>query len=527
MFGLSSLTNLLRRKASSAFEPGQTGPAYDAAGAGRRTSTWRPTAAAVNTILFASADALRSRSRDIVRKNAWAQQGVQRYASNAIGTGIKPQSLHPDKNVRKAIQKLWTRWTDDADAHGVTDFYGQQRTVAVALKEAGEVFARLRPRLESDGLSVPLQVQLIEAEHVPLNLNMPGQNGNIVRAGIEFDPLGRRVAYHMYREHPGDISLVNNPNQIVRVPAADVIHVFEPLRPGQIRGVPGMATVLLKIFEFDQYEDGELVRNRDAAQFSGFIKDDPQALAALADGGAADKILPTIPGVDPATGSSIELTALEPGTFQKLREAEDVVFAKPAGQAEGYDSFMKWVLRAIAAGLGIPYETLTGDLSGVNYSSIRAGMLEFRRAVEQFQHSVFVFQFCRPIWARWMDTAVFSGALPMSARDYRVNRGDWVDVKWIPQGFGWVDPAKEVAAAKDAIRSGLSSRTQEVAARGYDSEDIDAEQAVDNARADDLGVVYDSDGRRAASGSPATPAADEQQQDQADTEKSAGQGKAA
>jgi lambda family phage portal protein len=498
VIGARAIAGVLRRTASW-LVPAAT-PAYDAAGHGRRTVGWHPTTAAINAILFGSADILRARSRDLARKNPWMAQAVGRYASNIVGTGIKPQSQHPDAAVRKQIQKLWNRWTDDADAHGVTDFYGMQRTAVLAIKEAGEIFARIRPRLASDGLSVPLQIQLIEAEHVPLNLNMPLPGGNIVRAGIEFDPLGRRVAYHMYREHPGDMTLLGNPNQIVRVPAADIIHVFEPLRPGQIRGVPGMASTLLRLYEFDQYEDAELVRNRDAAQFSGFVKDDPQYLAAMADGIPAEKMMPTKPGIDHATGTGVELLKLEPGTFQKLRDGETIEFAKPAGQADGYDNFMKWVLRAIAAGGGITYEQLTGDLSGVNYSSIRAGALEFRRAAEQFQHSVVVFQFCRPVWPRWMDAAVLLGAFDVSARDYQKNRADWLDVKWVPQGWGWVDPWKEVQAAKDAVRSGFSSRSQEVSGRGFDAEDIDAENAADNARADALGVAYDSDGRRAASG---------------------------
>lgn len=518
MIGGKAIAGVLHR-AATWFDTRPVAPAYDAAGQGRRTQNWQPTAAAINAILFSSADALRSRSRDMVRKNPWAVQGVQRFASNAIGTGIKPRSQHPDENARKIVQKLWTRWTDESDAHGVTDFYGQQRTVALAIKEAGEVFARIRPRRPEDGLSVPLQIQLIEAEHVPMNVNIPGANGNVVRAGIEFDTIGRRVAYHMYREHPGDTALLGNPNQLVRVPASEVIHVFEPLRPGQIRGIPGMAPALLRLYEFDQYEDGELVRNRDASQFSGFIRDDPQALAALAEGGTPPAMMPSAPATDQTTGSGVELLALEPGTFQKLRETEDVVFASPAGQARGYNDFMRWVLRAIAAAIGVPYETLTGDLTSVNYSSIRAGMLEFRRAVEQFQHSVFVFQFCRPIWLRWIETAVLSDALGVSATAFARDRSLWSDVKWIPQGWAWVDPQKEVKASNDAIRAGLSSRTQEVAATGYDAEEIDAENAADNARADRLGVAYDSDGRRssgaAAATQSSTQSSDPNNQDQA------------
>ncbi|HYD05938.1 MAG TPA: phage portal protein, partial [Reyranella sp.] len=313
MIGSRTIAKALRA-AASWVAPSDPTPAYEGATQGRRLGRWQASAEGINSILFASADILRARSRDMARKNPWAQQARNRRTSNAIGTGIKPQSLHPDKAVRRQIHTKWRRWVKESDAHGVTNFYGQQAMVSNALFEAGEVFARFRPRLAADGLSVPLQLQLIEAEHVPLNLNIPGQNGNVVRAGIEFDRLGRRVAYHMYREHPGDATLLGNPNQLVRVPASEVLHVFEPLRPGQIRGIPMMAGVLLRLYEFDQYEDAELVRNKDAAMFSGFVRDDPQYLAAMADGAAPDKMMPTKPGTDAATGDGIELLALEAGT---------------------------------------------------------------------------------------------------------------------------------------------------------------------------------------------------------------------
>lgn len=506
MLGAQTIASSLRRAALwfGGTEPAT--PAYDAAGHSRRTAGWRPTSGSINAILYQSAETLRARSRDMARKNPWAISGINKYASNAIGTGIKPQSGHPDKDVRKSIQDLWNDWTDESDAHGVTDFYGQQKIAVTSIKEAGEIFARLRPRLASDGLTVPLQVQLIAPEHVPVSMNQTLTGGNVIRQGIEFDGLGRRAAYHMYREYPGDMTTIGNINEMVRVPASEVVHVFDPIQPGQIRGIPGLAAVLLRLYEFDQYEDGELVRNRDAAMFSGFIRDDVQSIAAIADGVSdGDKLMASIAGIDGTTGDAIDLVKLEPGTFQKLRLGEEVELATPGGMAEGYADFMRWVLRAIAAGLGVTYEQLTGDLSGVNYSSIRAGMMEFRRAMEQFQHSVFVFQFCRPVWGRWMDQAVLSGALAVGALEYRRNLRLWRKVKWVPQGWGWVDPVKEVAAAKDAIRAGLSSRSQEVSATGYDAEDIDAENAEDNARADDLGVAYDSDGRRPATGNYTSP----------------------
>jgi len=159
--------------------------------------------------------------------------------------------------------------------------------------------------------------------------------------------------------------------------------------------------------------------------------------------------------------------------------------------------------RAVAAAIGITYEQLTGDLTGVNYSSIRAGLLEFRRRCEMIQHSVLVHQLCRPIWQAWLRQTVLAGAIeaPGFARRPR----DYTACKWVPQGWQWVDPEKEFKALLLAIRAGLMSRSEAVSAFGYDAEDVDREIATDNARADSLGLVFDSDPRKVATTGAAQP----------------------
>jgi lambda family phage portal protein len=447
---------------------------YEAAAMTRRTTGWSPVASDVNTLVFRNADTLRSRSRDMVRRNPWATNALDAFVGNCIGTGIKPQSLHTDAEQREQIQALWLRWTDEADATGLTDFYGLQALACRSVMEAGECFIRLRPRLPKDGLSVPLQLQLLEAEHLPTNETRKLENGNYIRAGIEFNGIGKRVAYHLYREHPGDALNPMASTELVRVPAESVLHLFRPIRPGQLRGQPWLTQVLIKLYELDQYDDAELVRKKTAAMFAGFVtKNAPEDV--LVGEGAAD-------------ASGVAIAGLEPGTLQVLLPGEDVKFSSPADVGASYETFMRVQLRSIAAGMGITYEQLTGDLTGVNYSSIRAGLLEFRRRCEQFQHQVIVFQMCRPIWRAWIDAAVLAGALPAGDGNY--------DVKWIPPGFAWVDPLKDIKAQIMAVRAGFKSRAEVISEQGYDAEEIDREIAADNARADLLGLEYDSDPRK-------------------------------
>jgi lambda family phage portal protein len=186
--------------------------------------------------------------------------------------------------------------------------------------------------------------------------------------------------------------------------------------------------------------------------------------------------------------------------LQVLLPGEDVKFSTPADVGATYETFMRVQLRSIAAGMGITYEQLTGDLTGVNYSSIRAGLLEFRRRCEAFQHQVIVFQMCRPIWRAWIDAAVLAGALPR-ARDL----APYYDVKWIPPGFAWVDPLKDIKAQIMAVRAGFKSRAEVVSEQGYDAEEIDSEIAADNARADELGLEYDSDPRKEPANASTVP----------------------
>ncbi|MBF0188965.1 MAG: phage portal protein [Magnetococcales bacterium] len=454
---------------------------YEGAATGRRLGSWQPSGDGVNAMLFRDASLMRSRSRDLVRRNAWAANAVDSLVANLVGTGIKPQSTHTDPAIKEQIQALWLEWTKEADTHGMLGFYGLQALSTRAMIEGGEVLIRLRNRLERDGLSVPLQIQVLEPDHLPSAMIQDLSGGRRIRAGIEFDRIGRRVAYHLYREHPGEMPMQFRTGETSRVPASDICHVFKPLRPGQLRGEPWFAQALVKLHELDQYDDAELVRKKTAALIAGFItKPDPD----LGVGGEDDQ--------EPDDDGAVAVT-WAPGTMQVLLPGEDVKFSDPADVGGQYAEFMRIQLRAVAMGLGLTYEQLTGDLTGVNYSSIRAGMVEFRRRMEQLQRMIIIHQFCRPVWQRWMDQAVLAGSLNLP--DYAKRRREYQQVKWIPQGWQWVDPQKEFNAVVLAIRAGLISRSEAVSTYGYDIEEIDREIAADNQRADDLGLVFDSDAR--------------------------------
>jgi lambda family phage portal protein len=453
-----------------------------------RIAGFRPSNTEVNQTIIADGDLMRARSRKMERENPYVSGALDTFTANAVGSGITPRSLHPDPKVRQLIRETFEKWTKQADANGTLDFYGLETLACRTIQRDGEVLIRKRFRRLEDGLTVPFQLQLIEADHLPYWKSESTPTG-YTRAGIEFDLIGRRQAYHLYRDHPGG-NFPSTDANLYRVPADQILHCYQVKRPGQIRGVPWITPTLVKLYDLNQLMDAALVRTKVSMLLSVWIK-------STGGGGFA------MPG-ETSRGNGTVDAQLEPGAVLHLKPGEDPEFLTPPEPGIGFEAFVNQTLRAVAKGLGLTYEQLTGDLSNVNYSSIRAGILEFRRWCEAYQYQVLVFQFCEQIWPDFMQAAMLAGAFPAElVNQYAKDPAPFLAHEWDTPGWPWVDPAKEVQAAKDAIRSGLSSRVREVGARGVSSEQIDKEQAADNTRADDLGLKYDSDGRVAAAGAAA------------------------
>lgn len=458
--------------------PGQRPQAFDAGRANRRLRALPTATAEINRLIRTYGKNVTARSRYLAANNPWAASAKETFVSAMVGAGIKPSSLIGDPKLKAEIQELWLDWTDEADADGLTDFYGLQAVIAAEMFEAGECFIRLRPRGPEDGLSVPLQLQILPAELLPLNDNRSLGNGRRVECGIEFNGIGRRVAYHFLRQHPGsDQQFGGMAGDKTRVPAEEVLHLFKPIRAGQIRGIPHTLSAMVTMATLDAYEDAELERKRIASLFAGFVlrKGEDGEDHPLEGGDAVDD------------GGSI---ALEPGAMVDLLPGEDVKFAEPADVGGNYEAFLYRQLLRAAAGFGVPYAAMTGDLRQTSYGSIRAGLVEFRRRIEAMQHHVIVYQFCRPVWQRWFRDAVLTDALSISPGTFLSDERGHLRVKWHTPRWEWIDPLKDRQAEKLAVDSGFKSRSDVIEAEGYDPEETDMRIKQDKNREAELGLSF-------------------------------------
>lgn len=477
--------------------------AFDAGKAGRRLRSVPTSQAAINAQIRRYGKSVLARSRYLAANNPHAASAKETFVSALVGCGIKPSSLSANESVKKALEAAWYDWTDEADADWLTDFYGLQSVVAAEMFEAGECFVRIRPRFPEDGLTVPMQLQLLPAEMLDINYNIMLQNGARIECGIEFDQIGRRVAYHFWRQHPDtDVMFTAAAGVRTVVPASEVLHLYKPMRAGQVRGIPHTLSAIVTLAILDQYEDAELERKRIAALFGAFVtRPVPED--------------PTHPLGDASEVGDKPSLPLEPGATIDLEPGEDVKFAEPADVGGNYEAFLYRQLLKAAAGFGVPYAAMTGDLRQTSYGSIRAGLIEFRRRVEAMQHSVMVFQFCRPIWQRWVTDAILSGAIKVSPSDFAKNKREILRVKWMPPRWEWIDPLKDLQAERLAVRAGFKARSDVIEEMGEDPIETDSRILADLKRAEAGSMVFDSNAGQVSNAgvTQARPAGSELPQD--------------
>jgi lambda family phage portal protein len=424
--------------------------AWDASKSGSRLSKWWPPRTDFATILNPAI--LKARARDADRNNPWAHRAVNLLRDYVISTGIVPMMDTADTALRARVHALWSAWCETADFTGRHHFHQLQAQAFRSCLIDGEVIGLIRP-------GPTLQIQVLASEF----LDYSRDNAEDIMGGIQYDAEGRRVGYWLYQKHPAQP--LNPVSELV--PADRVIHLYAPLQPGFERGVSWLAPALVPLYELQTFLEASLVRARTGSLFAGFIRS--------ADG------TPILFNSD--TGD----TTFEPGSMARLRPGDEIQFSTPPDPSQSFASFVNTQLRAISSALSLPYELCTGDLPQITFASGRAGLLAFERTCDAIVQ-MFAHQFCRPVWLWWSRIMVATGELPETILT--------APVRWTGVPIPTLDSRMETQSTIQKIRAGLMSRNEAVRSSGVDIESLDREIAADNARADQLGLIFDSDPRK-------------------------------
>lgn len=454
---------------------------YDGAMFGRRTAGWRATNASANVAIKGALPTLRARSRDLSRNTWWGNRIKTVFVAHAVGAGIMPKPDTGNKALDKRVKAAWKKWGKHCDAEGQLNIHGLIALATGCIVESGEVLGRMVPVSVNDvprGV-VPLELQLLEPDHLDSSRDLVMTTDAIVDQGIEYNRRGKRKGYWIHPVHPGARGLTM-PSASVRVDASDMLHVFRKDRIGQGRGVPWLAPVMLKGRDVADLEEAVVVKARIEACLAAFIKTNNTARTL------ANKRDETKPD-----GTTRRIENFSPGMVAYMDQGEELQTVNPSSSIQ-FDAVLKTAFQSLAAGAGITYDQLTGDLSRANFSSLRAGKIEFRRIVEQFQHLTLVAMFLEPLWDRWIEQAVDAGVLPRRAGGY--------PVEWIMPANEPIDPMKDMQADILAVRSGRMTWPQFVAAWG-----VDPDTQLDEIESwlkdiDKRKIVLDTDPRRPANG---------------------------
>ncbi len=458
---------------------------YAAARLSRLTAGWAQSDSSADTELSSSLRVLRTRSRALVRDAAYAERAKRIIQNNVIGNGIGLQARvmigdQLNERLNDEIERAWTEWCRAEHSHtgGTLHFADLERAMMAQIFETGEIFIRKHFRAFG-GSRVPLALELIEAERIADEFHpSAAAASNIVRMGVEVDEFYRPDGYWIRKLHPGELRLSQfRTDEIERVPADQILHLRIVDRWPQTRAEPWMHAVARRLNDMDGYSEAEIIAARGAASYMATIETTEDY------------------GTDTGDGTGKKEVVIEPGIVERLAPGEKLNMLSPNRPNNAMDPFMRMMLREVAAGISVSYESLSRDYSQSNYSSSRLALLDDRDLWRALQ-TWFIRAFRLPLHRVWLQQAVLARALPtLTVEAYALDRESFEAVQFKPRGWSWIDPTKEVAAYKEAIKAGLETQTSVIAktAEGRDLFDVLTEREEELRLAREKGLVFDTD----------------------------------
>jgi lambda family phage portal protein len=469
---------------------------YTGAAGTRLTLDWIATILSADQEIRGNLRLLRARGRELSRNNPIAKNFLNLLAANVVGhKGIsyRPQVRNNDGKladpINKAIAAAWEDWgkRGNCTVDGKLSWRALQDLVVKNTASDGEVFIRKIGGFR--GNKYRFALQLIDADQVDHLYNVPpSKDGNEIRLGVEVDKWGRPLAYYVNPGHPSDIggSLLRE-----RVPADQIIHLFDAERISQTRGVTWFHAVMMQLRMLEGYIEAELVAARTGAAKMGWLEHvDAEGYE------------------DPNPDRKYTFDA-SPGTIETLPPGMKFVSWNPDHPSNAFPNFVVTIMRQIATGLGVSYNALASDLVGVNYSSMRSGLLIERDQWKRDQ-SWLIESLCEPVMFDFLSFALLAGSLKLDSRDPEKFKAG----KWEPRGWQWVDPLKDVQAAVLAIGARLKSRDSIVSETGEDIEEVFEQISAEETLADDLDLDLTLPSATKPTGAPT----DQSEEDNKDSE---------
>lgn len=457
----------------------------NAAKTDRLFSDWQVTSRPINEELRYALDIVRNRSRDLEQNSEIARRFLQLVETHMVGPegfhltvqGLNRSGSDDQRNNARIESSFWD-WArrGTADITGRYSLLDILRISARTAARDGECLIRIHDDLPPNRANpYGFALEMVDPARIDTLRHTDGKDGSRTRLGIVLDRLNRPEGFWIITG--ADPNTYPGGHAAELFDAKKFIHAYISDRPEQYRGLPWMTAVMDLIHMLDEYQDAALVASRVGAAKMGFFQTPDGNLNPL-----ATEIDETGTLLDEVVAG--QFSALPPGyQFQPFN---------PDYPHQLYREFTSTILRSIAAGLNVSYHALTGDLTQVNFSSIRSGTIE-ERENWMTRHDWMISSILEPIYLRWLDRSLgikaINGlpALPADELYARFRLHTWRGRRW-----PWVDPLKDIEATITAVNAGFKSPQQAAADLGVDIETVltDIQRFNEMAAAQGLGLAY-------------------------------------
>lgn len=467
----------------------------------------------------------------IARENIVGKSYALSLDIDARSLGLTEEAAH-DWEMR--AEDEWARYAEGswfgADAARKNTWTFLMHQVAAGLHMDGEVLAMVAAKPGWEGYMTCLH--LIEPERLvnpPQSANLAGFD---IVQGVERDRMGEPIAYHIRKSYPNARAQYqwqpNNALDWERIERMTewgrplVLHLFDDYRPNMSRGVSQLISVMKQMKMLGIYSDTEVERAIMSASFAAVIESElnyDQAMKVIgAEGGGGFGN-----GLTGATMDHLKNVApyyqemglrYNGSRIAHLVPGEKLKVVQSAVNAAEYDGFEKSMVRQIAAGLGVAYESLSRDFSNVSYSAARQSLADIWRSF-LVRREMLNKRLCMPFVGAWLEEAILSGFLKMpdgsepTLENWIAKRHFIVRGTFISWGKPVIDPVKERQGQQMALAMGLTTLEEEAGTEGKEWDAIARQRKQEMDERDRLGLnVHGVDPTAAMQGITPQPPAD-------------------
>ena len=448
---------------------------YDAAKIGGANRLYRPPTSSGAQEVSSSWQMTTNKLRDLDRNNPHVAGMRRRFTAALVGEGswprpkvLKPNSVDRfdfDKQTNIKILEFWEEWAKHACANG-DSVYQLQRIAANAFFIDGGILIH---KVFKNG---ELKLEPIELDHLDRSKDFDNGEGIRVVDGIELDSYNEPIAYYITKRFPTESA-----SQTVRVPASEIINLFDRERASNVSGISRLASAAMNFKNINSFRADTMTLARVATGYGLFVE-----TASPEDWYNTNE--PT---------EERDLDYVEPGAVHYLRPGEKITSVNSLHPGTTYGPFVKSELQAASVGSGMSYESVSNDGANTNFSGARQ-MLLFERAMLRYTFSIFEEQLYNRIYEWFIDFMVMFKGLVLP--EYMSNKTRYLRVSWSRPKTEWVDPLKDSRAAAEEVAMGVNTITEICEVNGRDIEEVVATRKYENELFKNAGLVPDLENKK-------------------------------